>query len=107
MSACKNTLKETIQLEDYEEEGYITSAALKECFVTLDIDIDEDLMDYVLFIVYSKSESLDKLKYQALFDLIDGKLTAGQLSVASDNQSRKRPESSSPEKLKARNKDKF
>jgi hypothetical protein len=29
------------------------------------------------------------------------------LSVASDNPSRKRPESSSPEKLKARNKEKF
>jgi hypothetical protein len=42
--------------------------------VTLDIDIDEDLMDYIIFVIYQKSESIDKLKYQALFDLIDGKV---------------------------------
>ena len=38
-------------------------AALKEAFVTLDIDLDDDLMDYILYVVYSRSESLDKLKY--------------------------------------------
>lgn len=82
-------------------------AALKESFETMDVDMDNDLWDYILYLLYSKSESLSKLKYQPLFDLLDGKLTQGQLSVASDTQSRKRPESSSPEKLKARNKEKF
>jgi len=30
--SCKNTLKDTLQLEDYEEEGVITVSALKEAF---------------------------------------------------------------------------
>lgn len=47
------------------------------------------------------------MKYSVLFDIIDGKLGVGQLSMASNDPSRKRPESSSPEKLKARNKEKF
>lgn len=46
------------------------------------------------------------MRYQALFDLLEGKLVQGQLSVGS-HEGRKRPESSSPEKLKARNKEKF
>ena len=72
--SCKNTLKDTLQLEDYEEEGVITVSALKEAFQTLDIDIDEELMDYVLFVVYQKSESTERMNYLALFDLIDGKI---------------------------------
>ena len=64
-------------MEDYEEEGMIDIVALKECFVTLDIDLDNVLMDYLLYVIYSKSESTDKMKYQILFDLIDGKLVQG------------------------------
>ena len=74
LASCKNTLKDTLQLEDYEEEGVITVSALKEAFQTLDIDIDEELMDYVLFVVYQKSESTERMNYLALFDLIDGKI---------------------------------
>lgn len=47
------------------------------------------------------------MKYSVLFDLLEGKLVQGQLSVGSQEGSRKRPESSSPEKLKARNKEKY
>lgn len=49
------------------------------------------------------------MNYQILLDLVDGKVMQGQLSVGSNNNenSRKRPESSSPEKLKARNKEKY
>ena len=49
---CRNTLKETIQLEDYEEEGVVTFAALKDAFQTLEIDVSEELLDYILFIMY-------------------------------------------------------
>jgi hypothetical protein len=60
-----------------------------------------------LFVVYQKSESSERMKYQVILDLVEGKFLLGGLSVGSDTHSRKRPESSSPEKLKARNKDKF
>ena len=77
--------------------------ALKEAFTTLDIDIDPELWEYLLFVVYSKSESLDKMRYSALFEILDGRVSVG----STEGAQRKRPESSSPEKLKARNKDKF
>lgn len=65
-------------------------------------------MDFLLSVIYSKSESAEKMAYSLIFDLIEGKIVPGHLSQSSDNQlARKRPESSSPEKLKARNKDKF
>ena len=104
---CRETLRDTLQCEDYDEEGLIPMSAFTEAFETLELDLEQDLLDYLLYVIYSKSESIEKMKYQTLFDLIEGKLLQGQLSVGSDGVSRKRPESSSPEKLKARNKEKF
>jgi hypothetical protein len=37
LGQCRDTLKETVELEDYEEEGAITVAAFKEAFSTLDL----------------------------------------------------------------------
>jgi hypothetical protein len=37
-----------LQLEDYEEEGFINIGAFKEAFVTLDIKLDDELLDYIL-----------------------------------------------------------
>ena len=82
---------------------------MKESFQTLDIteltDEPSELLDFILYIVYQKSESLEKMRYGVLFDLLDGKLPG--LNATSSEGGRKRPESSSPEKLKARNKEKF
>jgi Ca2+-binding EF-hand superfamily protein len=83
-------LKETLQLEDYEEEGLITLSGFKEAFQALGIDDDAELLDYLVFVVYARSdENLEQLRYGVLFELLG----------------KKRPESSSPEKLKARNMD--
>jgi hypothetical protein len=102
-------LKETLELEDYDEEGAIPVSAFKEAFKTLDIDElsdgSGDVLDFILYIIYQKSESLEKMRYSVLFDLIDGKIPG--LNATSSEGGRKRPESSSPEKLKARNKEKF
>jgi hypothetical protein len=98
-------LKETLELEDYDEEGGIPAGAFRDAFHTLDIDLDEDLLDFIFYVVYQKSESVEKLRYSVLFDLLDGKLPG--LNATSSEGGRKRPESSSPEKLKARNKEKF
>ena len=77
LSNCRGTLKDTLQLEDYEEEGVVPLGAIKEAFVTLDIELEEDLMDYLLYVIYSKSETIERMNYNALFDLLDGKLAAG------------------------------
>lgn len=98
-------MKEALELEDYDEEGAIPASAFRESFVNLEIDIDDELMDFVLYVIYQKSESIDKLRYSVLFEMLDGKLPG--LNATSSEGGRKRPESSSPEKLKARNKEKF
>jgi len=105
LAGCRDTLKETLELEDYDEEGALPASAFREAFSTLDLAIEADLLDFVFFVVYQKSESLEKLRYAALFELIDGKLPG--LNATASEGGRKRPESSSPEKLKARNKEKF
>ena len=37
LTQCRDTLKETLELEDYEEEGAIPVSAFKEAFSTLDL----------------------------------------------------------------------
>jgi hypothetical protein len=50
---CRDTLKETLELEDYEEEGAITVGAFKEAFNTLELFQDDlELLDFVLYVVY-------------------------------------------------------
>ena len=100
-----------MQDEDYEEEGLISVGALRECFETLDLlgedKIDAAAFDYIVFLLFQKSEGLARLRYQPLFDMLEEKLLQSQFSAGSEGvQARKRPESSSPQKLKARNKGK-
>ena len=67
------------------------------------------MLDFLIYLVYTKSGSVssEQLKYWVLFDFLadKGQVNAGLLGTSTE--SRKRPESSSPEKLKARNKEKF
>lgn len=52
LAACRDTLRETLELEDYDEEGAIPASAFRESFKTLDLDLDEDLQDFIFFVVY-------------------------------------------------------
>jgi hypothetical protein len=60
---CKSTLKDTLQLEDYEDDGTVPVSAFKEAFDTLDIKLDKDTYDYLVYAVYQRSESLEKMNY--------------------------------------------
>lgn len=42
-------------------------------------------MDFLLSVIYSKSESAEKMAYSLIFDLIEGKIVPGHLSQSSDN----------------------
>ena len=54
-------------------------------FESLDIEMEEDLMDYLIYVVYSKSESVDKMAYGLIFEVVEGKVVPGHLSQSSDN----------------------
>ena len=71
---CKETLRDTLQLEDYEDEGVVPYSAFDEAFSTLDLKLDKDAKDYLMYVIYKQSESTEKMKYSVLFDLIEGKL---------------------------------
>lgn len=76
LAKCKDTLKETIQLEDYEEEGVISTSAFREAFSSLSIDgVDDELIDFLLFLIYSKggSDNMEALRYQPLLELLENK----------------------------------
>ena len=82
--------------------------SFKDAFETMEVELDKESLDFLIWVVYQKSESLEKMNYQILLDLVQGKVVQGGLSVGStEGGNRKRPESSSPEKLKARNKEKY
>ena len=65
-------------------------------------------MDFIVYAVYLRSDGVQRLKYSIVLDMIDGKYVPGMgVNSSGDGVVRKRPESSSPEKLKARNKEKY
>ncbi len=87
--SCRLSLEEAVKLEDYDEVGHIPLSAMKEAFSMLDVDVSDELQDFIYYIVYCKSDSSQQLKYKVLFDLVQGR---GQ----SAGKSAGRPESSNP-----------
>ena len=61
------------------------------------------MIDYILFYVFARSQSPDRMEYKVLIKLINDGLEQ-QKRIQSANK-KNRPESSSPEKLKMRNPD--
>ena len=90
-------------MEDYEEGGQVTVSSLRDALEGLQIDgLEGELLDFAIFWGYSRGgEDLQAVRYQVLLDAVDG------LAGKGTGEGRKRPESSSPAQLKARNKEKY
>jgi hypothetical protein len=99
----KQSFIESLKCEDYDEEGMLDLVQLKEAIISYDEDLDDELIDYILFYVFARSQSPDRMEYKVLIKLINDGLEK-QKRVQSANK-KNRPESSSPEKLKLRNPD--
>lgn len=63
--------------------------------------LEQSVLDYMLYYVMVRSQDADKMEYKTIIRLIDS-LLAAQPRVQSASK-KSRPESSSPEKLKLRN----
>jgi hypothetical protein len=112
-------------LEDYEEEGVVNIEQLGEAIRgVIDNSSKEEVEDIIHFIEYlvftrGGGEGTQQMRYGVLFELLDGRMSTavggsmGPASLGTSTDSKKqtigggRPESSSPEKLKARNKEKY
>lgn len=98
----RETLVEALRCEDYEEQGILDLAQLHEAISTVDEDLDVSVLNYMLYYVLIRSVDHENMQYQYLISLLDSLI---QTQSRSQSASRKnRPESSSPDKLKLRNK---
>lgn len=78
--------------EDYAEEGHLDLYKLKE-IITGEYQISHQLVDYILYYVYVRSNSAAEMKYSYISEMLS--------QVGSPKKVR--PETASPSKLKERN----
>ena len=97
----RETLVEALRCEDYDEEGLLELSQLHEAISTVNEELESTVLDYMLYYVFVRSESHEKMQYNLLIELLDS-LVQNQ-SRTQSAQRKNRPESSSPEKLKKRN----
>lgn len=87
----RQALRDALACEDYEESGILELTQVREAIVSVEEDVDDHLMDWMLYYIYSRSDTVDRMEYQVLIRLLDDAL----------KQQKKRPESSNHEKVKA------
>ena len=74
---------------------------MHEAISTVNEDIDQSILNYMLYYVLIRSKDHEQMEYKNLITLLDSLI---QSQSRSQSASRKnRPESSSPDKLKMRN----
>jgi len=118
-------LVESLRSEDYEEEGLLELTALQEAIFTVNEELDQNIIDYLLYYVLMRSESHQRMQYKHLIELLDS-LIASKSSQAPSSQAtsqaapqavpqaaapqtapqkpnNNRPQSSSIDKIKMRN----
>jgi len=51
----KQSFIDNLQCEDYDEEGILDLVQLREAIISFDDDIDDHLIDYMIFYVFARS----------------------------------------------------
>jgi hypothetical protein len=51
----KQSFIESLKCEDYDEEGILDLVQLKEAIISYDEDLNDELIDYILFYVFARS----------------------------------------------------
>jgi hypothetical protein len=67
----KFALSEALQCEDYEQEGILDLTQLQEAILSVEDDLDDHLLDYMLYYVYARNEHAEKFEYKVLLSLLD------------------------------------
>lgn len=90
-------LNDALASEDYEDTGIIDLTQVREAILSVLDDIEDEMIDWMLFYVYSRSDNVDMMEYKVLVSMLDETTKKSErLSSAKP----KRPESSSPDKIK-------
>jgi len=48
----KNTIEETIKLDDESNKGYVTLEGIKESFEIMEIQLDKKLEDFIYYFLF-------------------------------------------------------
>lgn len=67
----RQSLEEYLGCEDYEQEGILDLTQLIEAIRGIEEDLDDHVLDYMLYYVYVRSDSVDKLEYKLLLGMLD------------------------------------
>lgn len=71
LESCKYSLEETIKLDDEDENGYVPYLALDEAFKDLELDLDDELNEFMYQYLFANSESSQKINYVELIKIVD------------------------------------
>jgi hypothetical protein len=71
-----STLKDALECEDLDSTGFIQANTLKGCFHAMDINLDSDLIDYLIYLS-GTTEKIGKtnhlwLEYSKISDFVEG-----------------------------------
>lgn len=70
-SESREILLEALTCEDYVEQGILDLDQIMEAITTVKEDIDENILNYLLYYVLLRSQDFDNMQYKHLIDLVD------------------------------------
>jgi flagellar motor switch/type III secretory pathway protein FliN len=84
-----STLKDALECEDLDGTGYIPAKTLKSCFHAMDINLDDDLIDYMIYIS-GTAEKIGKtshlmLEYSKISDFVESLVDNGAYNNKSED----------------------
>jgi len=65
------TLNDALACEDYEDTGILELTQVREAITSVYEDIDDHLMDWMLYYIYSRSDHVDKMEYKLLVEMLN------------------------------------
>lgn len=66
----KNSIEETIKLDDENNKGFVSLEGLKESFEIMEIKMSDWLEEFMYYFLFLKSQNIEWIEYKPLIDLI-------------------------------------
>ena len=70
MYSYKNSIEETIKLDDENNKGFVSLEGLKENFEIMEIKMSDRLEEFIYYFIFLKSQNIEWMEYKPLIDLI-------------------------------------
>ena len=70
LHSYKNSIEETIKLDDENNKGFVSLEGLKESFEIMEIKMNDRLEEFMYYFLFLKSQNIEWIEYKPLIDLI-------------------------------------